>query len=283
MNVKKRMKQELRPLLKVKDSNEPEPTIEHPREDREHLQDNQINFEKFESVLTRNNLLILCCFVVNEDEVEYIKVVNTQDICRPFFIFIGRDLQLQSSEKYRNIHISIGKEVKKQDLVFRDYYHKNVITHTAEQIERLQLALDENIIIIRRSRLSVMRHGKPRIYFFHETAHACLCPVVMLKDLITNVHEVLSHVVFVYVKIQSLYGNFIDDQFKLYIKRFLNRYDKLKKKMEMTKKNVNVLCNDYDFLQSQKDTYRLAESVISKITSEFIELESDLIEDQKNG
>jgi hypothetical protein len=242
--------------------------------------DNQISFEKLEAVLTRNDLLILCCFVIDEDEVEYIKIVNTQNVCHPFFVFIGSDLRLKSSEKYRNIHISQGKDVKKRDLVFRDYYHKDVITHTSEQIERLQLALDSNIIIVRGTRLSVMRHGEPRIYFFHETTRACLAPLVKLKDLITSVHDVLSHVGFVYVKIQSLYGNFIDDQFKLYLKRLLDGYDKLKRKMEETKKNVNVLCNDFDFLQTQKDSYRLAEAIMSKMTSEFIELEQDLVEDQ---
>ena len=59
----------------------------------------QISFEKLETVLTRNNLLILCCFDT-QDSVAFMKVVNINGRCFPFFISIGNELRLNNSEKY---------------------------------------------------------------------------------------------------------------------------------------------------------------------------------------
>jgi hypothetical protein len=250
-------------------------------ESPESASEKQVSFDKLETVLTRNDLLIICCFTADEDDdVEYIKIVNTNGCCCPFFISVGDDLRLINSEKYRNIHLSRGKDAKKKDLVFHDYYHGDVVTHTGEQIERLQTALDSEILIIRGNRLSVMRHGEPRIYFFHDTIRSCVAPLVKLEDFIKDIGEVMSHIKFAYVKLRSLCRSFIDTQYKLFIKRLLSRYDEVRKHMEEVRRNIDILNDDFEFLQEKKDCYRLSEAVISKVMTEFLDLEEPLVEDQ---
>jgi len=250
-------------------------------ESPESASEKQVSFEKLETVLTRNDLLIICCFTADEyDDVEYIKIVNTNGCCCPFFISVGDDLRLINSEKYRNIHLSRGKDAKKKDLVFHDYYHGDVVTHTGEQIERLQTALDSEILIIRGNRLSVMRHGEPRIYFFHDTIRSCVAPLVKLEDFIKDIGEVMSHIKFAYVKLRSLCRSFIDTQYKLFIKRLLSRYDEVRRHMEEARRNIDILNDDFEFLQEKKDCYRLSEAVISKVMTEFLDLEEPLVEDQ---
>jgi hypothetical protein len=240
----------------------------------------QVSFEKLETVLTRNNLLIICCFTIDEDSVAYIKVVNIDGRCCPFFIFIGNELRLKSSEKYRTVHLSRGKEAKRKDLVFQNYYHGDIVAHSEEQIERLQTALDSDILIIRGSRLSVIRHGDPKIYFFHGEVRSCVAPLIKLKDLITDVGEVISHVGFVYVKLRSLCSGFIDTQYKLFIKRLLSKYDEVRRHVEQAKRNIAMLCDDFEFLQERKDCYRLSEAIISKVMAEMLDIEELLVEDQ---
>lgn len=240
-----------------------------------------VSFNKLETVLTRNNLLILCCFSIHEDIVEYIKVVNTNGRCCPFFISVGDDLRLGSSEKYRNIHLSRGNDPRKKEIIFRDYYHGDVVSHSTEQIERLEAIVSDDLLIIRENRMSVMKHGKVRIYFLSEDVKSCVSPLIKLDSLIKDIGEILSHVGFAYIKLQGLCKTFIDSQYKLFIKRLLGRYDEIRRHMQGARRNMDLLNDDYEFLcNNRKDCYRLSEGIVSKMLSEMLDIEEKLVDDQ---
>ena len=130
--------------------------------------------------------------------------------------------------------------------------------NTKEQIERFQQAINEDIIIIKRDKISFMNEDTPKIYTFNENIHSCIAPLIKLNDLITDINGTLTKFRHIYTKIRSFCN--IADQFKRFINRFLKKYDTLKEQVIKAQKKALTLKTNLEYIQSQKDCYRLSNS-----------------------